>query len=237
MSRYDPIVEAIKKSVTIEQIEVNDLPYVTGKLEIPPPEPLPGTVKIHTLTGLIEFVNSVADKSLLSAIHIVSHNDVRVLGKIEGRHRLRATFAQAIASNQRFPFDQYIAAEDFVIKLQSAFVKTPLRDQLLAIIGSLKDESVRAANDDGVTQTVTTRKGVSFGQETVVPNPVFLAPFRTFAELEQPESAYILRLKRKEGELPSVALFETGDQKWEIETIGQIREFLAEKITDIPIIA
>lgn len=237
MSRYDPIVEAIKRSVGVETIPLEGKTYTSAKLELPPAEPLPGTVKIHTLTGLIEFVNSVVNKPDVSAIHVVSHNDVRVLGKIEGRHRLRATFAQALASNQRFPFDQYIAAEDFVIKLQSAFVKTPLRDQLLAIIGSLKDESVRAANDDGITQTVTTRKGVSLGQETVVPNPVFLAPFRTFAELEQPESAYILRLKRKEGELPFVALFETGDQKWEIETIGQIREFLSEKITDLPIIA
>lgn len=234
----DSAVKAIQDSVATTEIEVDGGKFATRQVYLPPQEPMPGTLAIHTLAGLIEYINKVADKSTIEAIHVISHNEVRVIGALTGRHRQRPIYAQATpAGSSRFHFDHFLSAEEFIIGVQVSFVKTPQRDQLLSIIGTLKDESVKTANDDGVTQSVTTRKGVSLGQETAVPNPIALKPYRTFAEINQPESAYVLRLKRRDGDLPSIALFETAEAAWELEAIRTIREFLSEAITDVSIIA
>lgn len=71
-----------------------------------------------------------------------------------------------------------------------------------------------------------------------MPNPVYLAPYRTFREVTQPLSPFVLRMKQgREGGLPTVALFEADGGKWKLDAIAFIRDFLREKIETVPIIA
>jgi hypothetical protein len=116
------------------------------------------------------------------------------------------------------------------------------------VLGTLKDERVSTHADDGVTQQVTTRKGLAFGVEnTPVPRIVTLMPYRTFAEVDQPASTFILRLKQgqREGEPPQAALFEADGGRWKLEAIQSIREYLDDRLniepddaaSNIPIIA
>lgn len=234
----DSAVKAIQDSVRTEVIDVDGLEYLTRPVAIPPADPQPDRLTVHTLTGLIEFINNVADKALIKALHVTGYDGVDVIGAISGRHQQRPTFASAsVKGKAKFTFNQYMEAEDFIIGLQTGFVKTANLEQVLSIVGTLKDENVTQIGDDGITQGVTTKKGISLGQQTVVPNPVILAPYRTFPEIAQPESPYVLRLKRKEGSLPLVALYATADQGWEIEAIQSIRQFLSDAVKNIPIIA
>jgi len=96
----------------------------------------------------------------------------------------------------------------------------------------------------GVSQSVTARAGLARVAEVPVTNPVTLRPYRTFAEVEQPASPFILRLKRKDGEMPQCALFEADGGKWKIEAIQNIARALRvltaelpEGMREIPIIA
>ena len=50
-----------------------------------------------------------------------------------------------------------------------------------------------------MSQTVTTRQGVSLMQMEAIKPRISLAPFRTFREVPQPESEFILRLDEKDG--------------------------------------
>ena len=61
--------------------------------------------------------------------------------------------------------------------------------------------------DDGVGQTVTAKSGVTRTTKVDVKNPWMLAPFRTFPEVAQPESPFILRMDKDS----QCALFE-GDE-------------------------
>jgi len=113
------------------------------------------------------------------------------------------------------------------VALQTLFVETPERAQVLAIVGNLKEEQVRQSDDDGITQTVTGRAGIVLGKDVKIPNPVSLRPYRTFREVEQPESKFVLRLTQgKEGELPC-ALFEADGGAWKLEAMLKIRTYLA----------
>ncbi|HKX31347.1 MAG TPA: hypothetical protein VJ302_26920 [Blastocatellia bacterium] len=233
-------VQAIKDSVKTELIigEGADS-FFNRPVHLPPAEPTPNPLRVHTLQGLVDFVTSEGEGYGVS-LHIVDHKAVRAIGALAGRHQQRPIYAEAhLLGEPKFPFDRFLPAEDFIIKLQTAFSPSDETRLLLSLIGNLRDESVKTVGDDGISQAVTVKKGVSLVQEAPVPNPIRLAPFRTWAEIDQPSSLYVLRLRRVEGELPQVALFETGDSAWQLEAIESTKAFLLAKLgeTKIPIIA
>ena len=78
--------------------------------------------------------------------------------------------------------------------------------------------------DDGVTQQITAKTGIKL-ENVPVPNPVRLAAFRTFREVEQPESVYVLRLRRGP-KLPQVALFIADGDAWKLEAMTRVFDFL-----------
>ena len=58
----------------------------------------------------------------------------------------------------------------------------------------MTDEKSVSTNDNGVTQTVEARQGVALNALAQVKPRVLLRPFRTFLEVEQPESEFLLRV-------------------------------------------
>ena len=113
------------------------------------------------------------------------------------------------------------------------FLKDNTIDDILKVVGNVKDESVRTHIDDGHTQQVTARVGVTKVEDVYIPNPVTLQPRRTFLEIEQPASQFVLRLR----EGIQCALFEAGGGTWKLDAIERIRDFLKKRTSKIAIIA
>lgn len=76
---------------------------------------------------------------------------------------------------------------------------------------------------------VTIKTGVASVAEAQVPNPVTLAPYRTFPEIEQVESKFIFRMK----EGPRAAIFEADGGAWKNETMFLIKEYLKDELKDL----
>ena len=73
-----------------------------------------------------------------------------------------------------------------------------------------------------MSQTITAKKGVSLMTTEQVKPRLSLQPFRTFREIPQPESEFILRLD----DTGRVGLFEADGGIWKIEAKCQIQGFL-----------
>ena len=242
----DAAVQAIKDSEKTEVITIGDVEYVSRPVYEPPRDPVPVTLRLNTLTGLIEYINNGADHLKESEyglmVHVVNERQVDVLSGTFGRSEQRcahaSTTADAVLSKSDFHYGEYYDCESFVIKLLSLFEDFDGRASVLKIVGNIKEENVRQTGDDGVTQTVTAKSGIARVEDVSVPNPVHLAPFRTFREVTQPLSPFVLRMKQgREGGLPTVALFEADGGKWKLDAIQFIREYLSSKIDGVPIIA
>lgn len=226
-------VKAIQDSVITQTIDVGGNVFTTRNVFLPPAEPQPKTLQLHTLTGFAEFINTF-DKSKIACIHVQDASNVWACGQIVGRHNERAYFARAVRLGAgKFPFGQYLDQEDFVIGAQAAFVPSETRAKLLSLVGNLIDEAVNNQSDNGITQKVSTRRGISLAGVDEVPNPVLLAPYRTFPEIKQPESSFVLRVQKG----CQVALFETLNKEWELAAIQSIADFLRSKIKDVTILA
>ncbi|MDD4390211.1 MAG: hypothetical protein PHW03_05345 [Eubacteriales bacterium] len=217
------------------EVESSGRKYQNGpKGFIPILPPIAETIAINTLTGIIDFVPS--DNTM---IHVVNHKEVRLIGKdFDNENWLtRSTFLTALHESPVFRFGQFYSVEDFIISLQSMFVQDETTALILKLVGNVKDEGVSNYCDDGVTQQVKAKTGISLVSDVPVPNPVTLRPYRTFMEIEQPASTFVFRMQGGKGQTPSCALFEADGRMWRLTAIQSIKSWLKEKLPEIKIIA
>jgi len=206
--------------------------------------PRPEPIGICTLTGLIDYleknVDSVQKPDLM--LHIVDTKTVKLISKLCGLDRQRDGFATARVDEklQEYPFGKYMVVEEFVIRLRSMFKSTLDLEKVIAYTSKLSSGTIIETLDDGISQSATIRTGVSGAvkKNETAPIIVNLKPFRTFRDLDQVESEFLFRIQTDEdGKNPSCALFEADGGKWRSVTIQAIKAWLAEKISDIAIIA
>lgn len=193
-----------------------------------------------TLTSIIDYINTHADSKALEdtgrfIVHVADYNSV-MLYKEMNADKKRDSLISASTDRCRFPFGQFMGVEQFIINLQSSFVRDDNRISLLEFVGSVQDDTAVKQQDDGVTQRVTAKTGVSLAKTVPVPNPVYLRPFRTFSEIEQPESAYVFRVRKDEQRGVTAALFEADGAEWKNYAILGIRDFLRSQLPDEVII-
>jgi len=208
-------------------LEVNGQEYASGDLRLIE-EPTPKPLVVRNLTGVVEYLTQDFDKQSHVLVHVVSPTQVSVMSPYN-RNFNRNTLIVAQALLPDISFGRFLDAENFNILLQSCFVDNPDRATILKVVGNIKEEQVQTVGDTGITQQVVAKTGVATVENVVVPNPVGLRPFRTFVEIEQPESAFVFRMKSG----PTAALFEADGGAWKLTALARIKTYLQAQLTDL----
>lgn len=196
------------------------------------PEHLPGALVFGSLAGLADYLIHNRDTlELTRLIATATFADVSVFGPVSGWFAQRPTYARAdlrlFVDEHPFVFGRFYDQEAFVIALQCAFVPDAALSAVLRVVGQVRDESVRQLDDDGVTQTVTARTGAVLRADVPLPNPVFLKPWRTFREVDQPGSTFVLRARAGgEDQTPMFALFLADGESWKLTAAERVAEWL-----------
>lgn len=188
----------------------------------------------NTLTSIVDYIKSGTDSTAIDksrfVIHVVDFDQVQ-LYKEMNKDKTRDSLITASIDQCRFPFGSFMSVEQFIINLQSLFVQNDKTAALLEFIGSVQDDTSVKQQDDGVTQKVVAKTGVSLAKAVPVPNPVFLKPFRTFSEIDQPESAFVFRVRKDEMRGVTAALFEADGAAWKHEAILKIKQYFEDALT------
>ena len=98
-----------------------------------------------------------------------------------------------------------------------------------------KDERVANLSDNGFSQTVAARSGVASVAEVELPNPIRLRPYRTFLEINQPESLFVVRARQGKP-LPEFSVHLADAGLWKLMAIEAIKDFFKAQEVDLPII-
>lgn len=228
------IKEAIDRVLELRdpnQMNVGEEVWVKGNYQKALPD-MPVRLRLNSLTGLVEYVTENVDKHKYEElmVHVVTYNIVTVISALEDIHRRRERYIKS----EYFPpamfesFDNYVNIEDFMVWLMTDFQNNEDRQAILRLVGNITDQKVATATDDGISQGVSTRVGISKVETAMVPNPVQLVPFRTFTEVEQPRSNFVLRMRSgvREDSLPTVALFEADGGEWKTQAMRNIKSWL-----------
>lgn len=202
-----------------------ELHYISPEFDTDP-RPLVSAVSISTLTGLVDYITGNVDMLNGSLIvHVVSPTEVKVYSELRDDAK-RHNYISCTGWTPKITYGQFIDVESFNIMLQACFLQNEHSAALLQVIGNIKEDNVQNTSDDGISQKVTAKQGISTVTEVVVPNPVILCPFRTFAEVDQPESKFVFRMQNG----PKAAIFEADGGVWRIYAMQNVKAYLAEKL-------
>ena len=113
-----------------------------------------------------------------------------------------------------------------IIELKSRFIPTNDSEYLISLISRINNDEGVKTEDNGVSQTVVVKKGVQLAATEAVKARLSLVPFRTFREVHQPESEFILRLDDR----GNVGLFEADGGIWKIEAKIHIKNYLEQEL-------
>lgn len=192
--------------------------------------PKAAALNVSTLTGFVDYIKSKFDNtSLKLLVQVKSPDEVRLYSPLnEDREREQYLQANAILPNNVI-YDRFLSTEQFNIMLQSSFIDSGDKERLLKYTGLVRDEAVKDTGDDGISQKVVIKTGIASVGEAIVPNPVTLAPYRTFPEVEQPLSKFIFRMQ----EGPRAALFEADGGAWRNQAIFNIKQYLENELKEL----
>lgn len=220
-------IEKIEEMGKPDVIWVEEVPFSKDELRKIYP-PVPTAMGAQSLTAVIDYLKSNVDtldeKELI--VQVIDSETVKVVSALDLCYRIREYYIQANALLPTVILNKFMEREAFNIMLQSRFVENDDRERVLASIGKMRYENSLRLEDDGVTQTVASKVGVALVKEEQIPNPVYLAPFRTFTEVAQPVSPFILRVNDD----CEVGLFEADGGAWRNAAMIRIKEYLSDQL-------
>ncbi len=199
----------------------------TDKRIIPVERPRVKTLELTTLNSLVKLIQEESTDYITPLIvQVSSYDAVEVFAGIQAADRKRENPYHCKAETIHIQFDQKLDYESMMIALKSKFVQTPELLELVKLLGSITEQNSAQASDDGFSQNVVVRKGIALKDNRTINPIVKLKPYRTFAEIDQPESEFLLRLS----DGANVALYEADGGAWKLEARKRIADYLREAL-------
>lgn len=187
-----------------------------------------------TLTALVDYIKERREELRERMIlHVVSPTKVVLYsGLMEERDRETLFIAEALLP--KFEYGREYMQEEFIVSLQTCFDMSDDREAVAMMASNIVSTQKGEYSDDGISQQAVIKSGVTSKDVAIVPNPVFLVPYRTFSEVEQPESAFVFRIREATDSSPRFKLVEADGWCWQPEAMQNVKEYLTEQLSDIP---
>lgn len=211
--------EAVLVEVEGSHYSVVELHDATPKLHGP------SALALHTLKGLVGYLEVNRDQIDPAdvVLHVSSESSVEVVSGIKGPRNQRFVYATALAKPTINPESLgWLPPDQMTIALNTLCTGDGDRAKVVELVGNVSAEQKAHLQDDGFTQEVTVRGGVTLVGEKEVPNPVGLAPYRTFREVDQPASPFLLRFQGGADRPIECKLFEADAGTWKLEAIKRV---------------
>ena len=189
-------------------------------------DPKAEPIRATTLSALVEYMVSCGEELRdRTIVHIKSPKRVEVYsGLLDERDRETLFIAEALLPV--FDYGKEYGQEAFLVRMQSCFLPTPDRDAVTALAANIVSSQQAEYSDDGITQQAVIKTGVATKDRAIVPNPVALRPYRTFPEVDQPESEFVFRIGAIGNGEPTFKLVEADGGRWRNAAMANVHDFL-----------
>ena len=189
---------------------------------------IPG-FRTNSLKSIADYIEQNFDKNENGfVIHVVDYETVRLKSNVLGEENQREQLVEAEAKNPEFRFGTFYDQENFIISLMTKFQSTEGSEYCLAIASGIVDGEEAKLIDNGMSQNVVMKSGIASVSNEEVNPYVSLQPFRTFREIKQPESIFLLRLRKG----AQLAVYEADGGEWKQEAVQNIVEYFKDNLND-----
>lgn len=120
-----------------------------------------------------------------------------------------------------------IPFEEAMIALRTRFQETNDTTYALKLLSEITTGAKMTFNDNGIATTVMTKKGIDLQTNQPIRPIISLRPYRTFQEIEQPESQFLIRVSER-----GIAFIEADGGMWKLHARQAIKEFLEKEFAE-----
>ena len=189
----------------------------------------PNSIRVSGLDSLIQLVKKEAhrfEKLLPIYVRVMDEHNVEVFTSYD--HEMKRSWLYTARCEVPGFSDGFRNQEVAIIQLRSKFMENEGTAYLLDLLSRISKENGVTTNDNGVSQEVVARAGVSLKTSVAIKPRVVLKPYRTFQEVDQPASEFLFRLDEK----GDVGLFEADGGMWKLKAKENIQAHLASGLQD-----
>lgn len=223
----------VEKIVSIsgpKTFEIEGKTFASQQLqEITPEKPFPRSISVSGLDSVCKLVRNEVDKvGRKLFIQCDSYKSVKVFSTY-GDEFDRYYLYTCNADTPSVSVGCFMTYENAVIELRSLYIPNDDTKYLLALLSSISSESKVTSSDNGVTQKVEATSGIALKEMVEVKPRVVLKPFRTFVEVEQPESEFLLRIDKT----GCIGLFQADGGVWKLEATRNVAAYFEKELADL----
>lgn len=231
---YDRIQETAQPQI----VEVGGVTYLVPQngqlIEVFPKAIIPDTLPLNSLDALVQMVKtefpyrSEEDGKALY-ITIPDHMTVRCFGHPDYDQKairpvyyeVHATDVPGWSERVELPF------EEMQIALRTRFQETADTPYIQKLLSEISTGAKITFNDNGIATTIVTKKGIDLQANETIKPIITLRPYRTFQEVDQPESVFLIRINER-----GISFIEADGGMWKLKARETIKAFLEDKLAD-----
>lgn len=189
---------------------------------IEPPEYTPNRICVYGLESIVKLIKAeIGTVPVPIFVEVESPSKVLAYTTHTGEYCNRWYLYEAKSDTPTFNFN-WKDYESAMIAFRSQFAQDDGVAYVLDLLSKITDENSVKQEDNGLAQTVEVKRGVSLKAVEQIKPIVKLRPYRTFLEVDQPASEFLLRLQ----EGGQVGLFEADGGMWRLAAKDNIAIYL-----------
>lgn len=188
----------------------------------------PDTLSLNSLDALVKLVKTEASEMDTPLyITIPDHMTVRCFGQPSADERyFRQVYYEAHATDvPGWGEKNTLGFEEAQIALRTRFQETQDTLYTMKLVSDISLGAKVIYNDNGIATTITTQKGVALQTNEQIRPIVKLRPYRTFQEVVQPESIFLIRVSDR-----GISFIEADGGMWKLSARETIKKFLEEQL-------
>lgn len=227
---YEKILSTAQPILTVVE---NAMFCVTsdGKAtELRPTIDHPDILPLNSLDALVKMIKTEAPRFTEAPLYITipSHLLVQCFTQPEPTERFFRQFFYEVKATDVPGWDSKVQLgfEEMQIALRTRFQETPDALYAMKLLSDISTGAKITFNDNGVATSVVTKKGIDLQANEAIRPIVKLKPYRTFQEVEQPESTFLIRVNER-----GISFTEADGGMWKLKARETVKAFLEKALS------
>lgn len=188
------------------------------------------TITLNSLDALVKLVRSEAVRAESPLyITIPDHMTVLCFGRPYPDFRFKRTYYYKATATDVPGWDAKVNLpfEEMQIALRTRFQETNDTPYVQKLLSEISTGAKITFNDNGIATTIVTKKGIDLQANETIRPIVSLRPYRTFQEVEQPESVFLIRINDR-----GITFVEADGGMWKLKARETIKTYLETRLAE-----
>lgn len=227
-------IEKIQELCAPQLLQIEGIPYLAGKdggyTQVKPDLEMVENIQLSSLDALVQFVKTEAIERYATVyITIPDHKTVRCFTHPNTELRLNREYLYTADATDVPGWGEKVSLsfEEALIALRTRFQSTPDTDYALKLLSDITTGSKVTFNDNGIATSVVTKRGIDLQTNAAIKPIINLRPYRTFQEVTQPESPFLIRINER-----NITFIEADGGMWKLAARNTVKEYLAKALEE-----